>query len=179
MALCLAVKQVIANVLTMFKITVPESMQPQTPFFARAAMPRGRLYCTAAGLPAAKKRLTGTAAGSIIKPTKQQRGLGAASCPLFSAFRPLPEGAHGLGKLFDLNKEELLCRQKTASWCSSARAWWARHPERAHRAEPSQRGGGDRPKTPDKAKGEVKDALHTTAFAYSTNVTIRAGSYAD
>ena len=31
----------------------------------------------------------------------------------------------------------------------------------------------------DKAKGEVMDALHTTAFAYSTNVTIRAGSYAD
>lgn len=32
---------------------------------------------------------------------------------------------------------------------------------------------------PDKALGEVLDALHTTAFAYSTNADIRAGGYAD
>ena len=31
----------------------------------------------------------------------------------------------------------------------------------------------------DKALGEVLDALHTTSFAYSTNTTIRVGSYAD
>lgn len=30
-----------------------------------------------------------------------------------------------------------------------------------------------------KAKGEVLDAIHTTAFAYSTNVDIHVGSYAD